>query len=108
MRFKISAISKALQEVKTDYCLILDSYDTTILSLKSIIDNFLTFNTKIVFNASANRYPDIKIDELPNRNSLGTFKYLNAGCCIGYTEALLEFYKKVESFSNIDNHWKSE
>lgn len=91
---KIEMLYNALLNVKTKYCIILDAYDVFIYFKEGLLEKFLEFNTKILFNASLNNYPECVIEELPNRESLGKAKYFNAGCCIGYTDSLIKFYKE--------------
>lgn len=94
---KIELICNALKEVKTEYCLILDGIDVVInRDLNHIIDDFKTYNKDIIFNATAWAHPSVEIDVIENRKEIyGTYSYLNAGCCIGNTDALLKFYKEV-------------
>jgi len=108
MKIKLEYIQKALNECTTIYALLLDSKDVAInKDLSNIINVFKTFNKRIVYNASKNNFPDIILDEVENREQLGEFKYLNAGCCIGYTQDLKEFYKYVCSL-NLLNPFESE
>lgn len=100
---KISLIVDALSKVETEYCLILDGIDVAINSdLKDIINILKTYNKDIIFNATAWAHPSMEIDVIEDRKEkYGTYCYLNAGCCIGKTEALKTFYAEVlELFNN--------
>lgn len=99
---KIKLINDALQNITTDYCLILDGIDVTINDdLSDIIDIFKTYNKDIIFNATAWPHPSVEIDVIENRKELyGTYCYLNAGCCIGKTEALKLFYTEALDIFN--------
>lgn len=107
--YKIECILKALKEIETKYILILDGYDVVIYNWDNLITKFKQFNAGIVFNASKNNYPAYFGDQ-PTRQHSSKFRYLNAGCCIGYKEALIEFYEKVNEFYETQpmNRWNSE
>lgn len=89
---KVEYIRKALDEVNTEFVLILDCYDVTINSFNNIFDKFFEYNTDILWNATANNYPVMLIDRIPERDYLGHFNNLNAGCVMGYTESLKDYY----------------
>lgn len=106
---KIPYIVQALKMVTTKYVLILDAFDVLLAGDNSnILEVFNTFGKKLVFNASKNRYPKVDIESIPNRDQLGAFKYVNAGCCIGETTYTLSFYEKCLGILDIDNPTKSE
>lgn len=91
---KIKYIRDALDEVNTECVLILDGSDVTINSLDGIIEKFESTGLDILYNASCWRFPNEPIDFVENRYMLGEFNYLNAGACIGKTEALKNFYSE--------------
>jgi hypothetical protein len=106
---KISYIVNALKDVTTKYVLILDAFDVIMSEDNSdILEVFKTFGKKLVFNASKNNFPNMEIDIIPNRDQLGSFKYLNAGCCLGETKYTLSFYDKCLDIIGIENPDKSE
>ena len=107
--YKIECILKALKEINTKYVLILDGYDVVIDNWDNLIEKFKSFNAGIVFNASKNNYPGYFGDQ-PIRQHSSKFRYLNAGCCIGYKEELIEFYEQVNEFYKTQpiNRWNSE
>lgn len=108
MTIKLKYIEEALNNCNTEYALVLDSKDVVIYKdLINIVETFKEYNKKILFNASKNNFPNVELDKVENRDSLGEFKYLNAGCCIGYTESLKEFYHFVNSLKLL-NPFKSE
>lgn len=93
---KIKAILEALDEVKSDYVLIMDANDVLISgSLKSLLTKFKTYNRKMIFNATKNNYPNTIVDIVPDRDSRKEFKYLNAGVCISETKFARTFYKEA-------------
>lgn len=88
-------IIKALKDVNTKYVLILDANDILLNgSLETVINDFLKYNIKLLFNATKNNYPPITIDKIRDRDWRGDFKYFNAGACIGETNYALQFYEK--------------
>ncbi len=110
---KIQNYVNALEQTVSEYSLLVDGYD--VLFFKDIDDNFIEkfqkFGKKILFNATKNNYPNFEIDTVENRDSLGEFKYLNAGVVFGKTEDLLAFYKEVlekTKDNTIRNPWNSE
>ncbi|MBQ0112301.1 MAG: hypothetical protein KBT03_04140 [Bacteroidales bacterium] len=101
---KIKYIIKALKQTKEPYALILDGADVCIMNedLTSMIEKFKSYNKKIIFNATIWAYPKTNIDIIENREQYGRFCHLNAGCCIGETKALLEFYEECQQLVNND------
>lgn len=107
-RDKIRYILDALSEVTSKYVLILDANDVLIEDIHNIIVDFQDTECKLLYNATCNNYPKVDIDHIPNREDMGKFKYLNAGCCIGETEYTKCFYKKALEYIDIENPWRSE
>ena len=107
--YKITCILEALKNIKTKYTLILDGYDVVIYNFDNIIQKFKSFNAGVVFNASKNNYPPY-FDDNTKLNKSSKFRYLNAGCCIGDTDKLIEFYNEVNNFYILHptNKWNSE
>ena len=95
-------------KVHTKYVMLLDGYDVLFVSTDNILEKFLSMNYKIIFNTSRNNYPDETIDYIENRFELDFFCYFNAGCCIGYKNDVLKFYKECLNYINIYNPFNSE
>lgn len=95
---KIRYIIEALAEVETEYTLCLDANDTIILNdLDNIVELMESYgNLDILYNASIWRYPPVNIDYVENRGQYGEYNYLNAGCCIGKTEMMKDFYNYAQ------------
>lgn len=111
MRNKIRFICDTLNKIDTEYALILDGYDTFIMHLDDIIQRFEHIGYRILYNATFNNYPLVQIDSIPWRYKLGQDRFLNAGCCIGYTKDLLDFYNKALDYADRDdmlNPFRSE
>ena len=96
-------------KVNTKYVMLLDGYDVLFTSTKDILKKFKKTRYRIIFNTSYNNYPEENIDYIENREErLGFFHYFNAGCCIGYREDLIRFYKECLDFVYIYNPLQSE
>lgn len=110
---KIKYYVDALEQTTSEYALLVDGYD--VLFFKSLdeafIQKFEELNTKVLFNATKNNHPNMKIDFIEDRDSLGEFKYLNAGVVFGKAQDLLKFYKEALAITqrkDIMNPWNSE
>ena len=96
---KISHILKCLEQINTDYVLIVDGRDTILVNNldEEFLDKFKQFNCPIVYNGTPIAYPNIRIEPIQELIRIkGKQRYLNAGVCIGRKEALKEFYTKAE------------
>jgi len=93
---KIDFLIDALEKTETEYALILDGRDVIINTFEGIIEKYKSTGLNILFNATKNNFPRVEIDKLHDRDWRGNFKYFNAGCCIGETDALLKFYKECK------------
>lgn len=112
---KIKLLYDALQKVETEYCLILDGIDVTInTDLSDIIEVYKTYGKKIIYNATPWAHPHVILDLVLNRKELyGKYCFLNAGCCVGETKALQDFYGEILDIFNKTNkdedpYWESE
>ena len=110
---KIRYFVSVLEQTTTEYALLVDGYDVLFFNNldEEFINKFENMGTKVLYNATKNNYPNIKIDNVENRDLLGEFKYLNAGIVFGKTEDLLNFYKEVlelTTLKTIRNPWNSE
>lgn len=86
---------KALEQVKTKYVLIIDSYDTVICTFEDMLKKFISLNCDILYNASSVEYP-YGINEQQKYNAQNEyFNQLNSGVCLGYTNKLISFYKEI-------------
>lgn len=91
---KVSLILEALKEVKTEFCLIVDGRDVIFNSFEGILEKFKATGLRMLYNATKNNFPRAEIDKIHDRDWRGDFKYFNAGCCIGYTKDLIDFYQE--------------
>jgi hypothetical protein len=93
---KIDYIREALEEVKSEYVLILDAGDVLLNhKIKDILQRFLSYKKKLIFGATKNNYPNILVDKIHDRDFRGEFRYFNAGTCLGFTTYCREFYLKA-------------
>ena len=102
-------IRKSLDEVRTEYALILDAGDVLLTGdLTDIVARFKAYTfdgipgstaakaLKMLFGASKNNHPNMLIDKVYGRDYRGEFRYLNAGTAFGYTDYCKAFYKEVD------------
>lgn len=110
MRNKIKYYIDCLENIiTTDIVLLLDGYDVLFSSTKDIVKKFKAQPYRILFNSTVNNYPPVYIDEIKNRDNYDNFAiFFNAGCCIGYREDLIKFYKRCYQIINIENLFNSE
>lgn len=108
---KIESILNDLNEIKTEYVLILDGRDTIITHNldDTFIEKFESLGKPIIYNGTPFAFPEEEIESLydllacKNRN-----KFLNAGVCIGKRDALIEFYNYVLEEKKLDPKTISE
>ena len=105
---KIKFFINTLEKIDKDIVLFLDGYDVLITSFDGILDKFFKSGYEILFGPSCNNYPDVSLDVLYGRSELGLYRYFNAGCCIGYRESLLKFYKEALEYVDVFNPKNSE
>ena len=93
---KVYYVLESLKMCDKEYTLILDGDDVAILTdLDGIIKEFNSYNKNIIYNATIWMYPHIIIEHIENRRQYGDYCFLNAGCCIGKTSDLIDFYEEV-------------
>jgi hypothetical protein len=107
-----------LKRSNSKYIIGLDSFDVFVLNnLNDILEKFLEFDCKILFNGGPVRHPPVKrpfvhIEEEMGRNY--DYKYLNAGVWMGEKDYCLDFFKYClccrEKDEDPNNEWwnKSE
>ena len=99
----------ALNNVSTQYAVILDSADVVLTEkFINIVDRYQSYGKDIVFSGNSVQFPNVSLDSVVGREGWGTEKYLNSGCVIGKVESLKSFYTAVISAGNEDNQFKSD
>ena len=99
---KIKYILQSLNEIATDYVLILDGRDTLIVNNldDAFINKFKQLNKPIIYNGTPVAYPKISVETLQELIQIkGKQKFLNAGVCIGERNALIDFYTKAKKIN---------
>jgi len=104
---KIKYYLNVLSKVESDIVIMLDGYDTLVLSFDDVIEKFKACGYRVLFNASRYKYPSVNIERVPE-NDYPLSKFFNAGCCIGYREDLIRFYTECLDYIYLDNPQKSE
>jgi len=95
--------------IKTKYIIFCDCWDLVFCTdPQEIIMKFLSFECDLVVSAERNCFPADLKDEYDKLPSISSFKYLNSGMIVGYTEKLLETLEamKVEEIPN--DYWDGE
>lgn len=82
-------INEILQDITTDYCIILDGLDTVFCDdAREIINVFNTYNEDIIYNDNLSKSPKGCLLE----DYKGLFHHINGGICIGTTASLKMIY----------------
>jgi len=105
---KIKFFIETLKNIHTEYVLFLDGYDVLLTGLNDIIEKFEKQKYRILFGPSCNNYPEVIIDQLYGRSKMGTYRYFNAGCCMGHRDDLLKFYEEALEHIDEPNYFNSE
>lgn len=105
---KIKFFIDVLKNTKEELVLFLDGYDVLLTGLDNIIERFESQPYRILFGPSCNNYPKCKIDKIYGRANHGMYRYFNAGCVLGYTKDLLQFYTEALQYINVHNVYNSE
>lgn len=89
--------------IKTTFVVVCDCWDLVFCSTpEEIIERFLEMDCDLVISAERNCFPADLKDEYDKLPSTSTFKYLNSGMIVGYTDKMLETLEamKVEEIPN--------
>lgn len=105
---KIKFFINTIENIDKEIVMFLDGYDVLFATTDGILDKFLNSGYRILFGPSCNNYPDVIIDRVYGRHKMGVYRYFNAGCCIGYREDLLKFYKEALNYVDVYNPKNSE
>ena len=89
---KIRLMRRYIKTAKTTYTLFLDSNDTAIIDIDSIVEKFKTFNCDMLYNAQTTAYPTIACSDSETASG-DDYPYLNSGAWIGVTNKVDPFLK---------------
>lgn len=77
--------------INTEFIIFCDSWDLVFTTTpEEVIEKFLEFNCDLVISAERNCFPNDLKEEYDKLPSTSSFKYLNSGLIVGYTQKLLE------------------
>lgn len=95
--------------VKTKYIIFCDSWDLVFCTTpEEIILKFLSMNCDLVISAERNCFPDDLKDKYDLLPSVSSFKYLNSGMIVGYTDKLLETLEAMDVESIPDDYFDGQ
>lgn len=84
-------INEILQDITTDYCIILDGSDTVFCDdATDIIEKFNTCDKDIIYNDNMSKTPSV----VPGKYQC-FYHHINGGACIGKIAALKEIYGEI-------------
>lgn len=101
---KPKIIREHLDQIKTQYTLLLDGLDTAIAGqLIDFVPELVRRGFDILCNATLSRFPDVEVEVIENRfEKFGWWQYLNAGVMFGKTEAIKKLYDYIIETSESD------
>lgn len=103
-RILYNAIKKGL--ISEDIIVFVDCWDIVFASgLEEVISNFKTFNSSVVVGAEKNCYPQNFKKEFDRLQCPTSYKYLNSGVIIGYTDAILTILEAMDAPQLPVDYW---
>lgn len=95
-------LHKAIQDglIKEELIIFVDAWDVVFASdIQEIIDNFISMGAPIVAGAEKNCFPGNFLREYDNmpRTHKTSYKYLNSGVIVGYTEAIMTILEAMDA-----------
>lgn len=106
-KFVYRAIKQGL--IKTEFIIFTDCWDLVFATTpEEIIEKFLDFNCDLVISAERNCFPNDLKDDYDKLPSTSSFKYLNSGVIVGYTDKLLETLEAMEVESIPNDYFDGE
>lgn len=99
---------KAIKDgvIKEDYIIFVDNWDLIFLTdPKEMMIRYLSFGADVVVSSERNCFPgDIK-SEFDKVEALTEYKYLNSGCIVGKTSAILTCLEAMDLPNLPDDHY---
>lgn len=111
---KLPAFAAVADQIKTEWVLYLDGYDTLLLGPLQDICNAVACSphlsqSSIIVNAEKNCWPAEVMYEYESRqlNAFqGPWRYLNAGACLARVETLLEWHRDIKNRDRDQLGWQ--
>ncbi len=97
-RLKPLTLLENKDKLNTKYVLGLDAFDVVIVdTLQNIISKFKDTKSKLLYNATATVYPDVKEHQIiEEKLCQGPFRYFNSGMFIGETDYLISVLNSID------------
>jgi hypothetical protein len=106
-KFVYRAIKRGL--IPEKYIVFCDSWDLAFCSpISEIIARFLSMDCDLAISAERNCFPSDLKEEYDKLPATSSFKYLNSGMIVGYTDKLLEALEAMDVESVPDDYWDGE
>jgi hypothetical protein len=106
-KFMYRAIKHGL--IKTEYIIACDCWDLFFVKKpEAIIDVFKTFDTEIVFSSERTCFPADTKDDYDKLPYTSSYRYLNSGMIVGYTQSVLKLLEAMEVESVPDDYWDKD
>lgn len=107
-KFLYRAIKQGV--IKTEFTIFCDSWDLVFTdNPDNIIDKFKSFKCDVVISSEKNCFPADLKEEYDKLDSEGSsYKYLNSGMIVGYTDKILEMLEAMEVESIPDDYFDGE
>jgi hypothetical protein len=95
--------------INTEFIIFCDSWDLVFATTpEEIIERFLELNCDLVISAEKNCFPDDLKKEYDNLPYTSSYRYLNSGMIVGYTNKLLEILEVMEVEKIPNDYWDAE
>lgn len=95
--------------IKEDIMVFVDSWDLVFARpLEEMIDRYLSFDVDIVCSSELNCFPADLKDEFDKVVAPTDYKYLNSGCIVGKTEAILTCLEAMDLPNLPDDYYDAE
>ena len=106
-KFMYRAIKYGL--IKTDFIIACDCWDLFFVAKpEEIIEVFKTFDTEIVFSSERTCFPPKQKEEYDKLPYTSSYRYLNSGMIVGYTQSVLKLLEAMDVESVPDDYWDND
>lgn len=95
--------------IKEDIMIFVDSFDLIFArSIDEMVERYQSFDTDIVCSSELNCFPDDLKVEFDKVHTPTEYKYLNSGCIVGRTEAILTCLEEMDLVNLPDDYYDTE